>query len=209
MLEGALPFQSAPECAGVNIVFVKGTVGMVNHFVFAFPGGYEQSSLNELTEALNGAVHTNWKPLISAAIVYARVSARGLQSLIDLESTNSFNTGACGQAGAGMPNNVSWAIKFRTGATGRSARGRMYVIGLTDQTVDSAKAGVTAAHGAAWLAALEATRVAAATAGWQHVVLSRRTNGALRPTATHRAITEYAFTNLLLDSQRGRLAEGH
>jgi len=200
-----MAFQSAPDCASAAIQFARGAHTHINRLVFAFPGGYEQSSIDDLAEALDLAVHDHWKALIGAHMTYTSVHVRGLADPIDLESINADHTGVCTISGGAMPANVTFAIKFTTGAIGRSARGRMYIIGAVTSQLSGDTNAYSSTAIADWLAAIEATRVAASVVGWQHGVLSRFHDGAARALAVHRAVTGYSNTNVVMDSQRGRL----
>lgn len=101
-----------------------------------------------------------------------------------------------------MPNNVTAAVKFTTGLRGRSFRGRVYYIGLTNQhvianTIDPGH--VTTMNG--WFANL-ITRLGALDA--QLVVASRIGGGVERTTGISTPVLS-ASVDATVDSQRRRL----
>jgi len=107
------------------------------------------------------------------------------------------------QTGDKAPGNVSFVIKFLTGLTGRSARGRVYMCGLTETQLAGDK--VTTAYGDAARTVWEELAGALGGTGFEHVVLSRYTDGVLRENALPRLITSYAITDYTVDTRRLRL----
>lgn len=101
------------------------------------------------------------------------------------------------------PGNVAYVIGFRTEGRGRSARGRNYISGLPRNAV-SANSTTVAFQGAV-LAFYSDVAADLITAGYQHVVVSKVSEGEDRPTALVQPVTSYNFTDLNLDSQRRRL----
>lgn len=101
-----------------------------------------------------------------------------------------------------VPNNVSLAVKWTTGFTGRSFRGRSYHVGLTiaQVTANAVDSTPLAAITAAWT--LLRTRMIAAD--YELVVASRQFNNAPR---TVGVVTPIIGTSVdsTLDSQRRRL----
>jgi len=55
----------------------------------------------------------------------------------------------------------------------------------------------------------ELSVAAALVAGWSLSIISRRTAGAPRLIGTHFVVTDIDYRNLIPDSQRGRLPQGH
>lgn len=106
-------------------------------------------------------------------------------------------------AGAAVPNNVSYAIKFTTGLSGRSYRGRFYVLGMLATTVTGNT--ISSASGAAFVTAVAALGTDATAVSFVHTVVSLVNGGAPRVTGVATPITTYSFTDLVVDTQRRRL----
>lgn len=114
-------------------------------------------------------------------------------------------------AGGTLNNGLTKAFTARSGLSGRSQRGRTFVVGATD----SAEAGgdpnlINAAWANDWVAIFNAlvAAVPAANAAWSLVVISRFHNGAPRGAGVTTPITSYGYSNLYFDFQRRR-APGH
>jgi len=103
-----------------------------------------------------------------------------------------------------LPNNVTIAVSFRTGFTGRSRRGRLYHIGLGEQYVlDN---NVTAIIAAAILGAYgDMLTGIATTTSSDHVIVSYCGDGDWRTNALITPVTSYTMTDTTVDTQRKRL----
>ena len=112
----------------------------------------------------------------------------------------------CGGNGGNqqLPNNVTAAIKWTTGLTGRSQRGRTYHIGLAEDHVtgDTISGAVVSALLSAYSALLDA--VINANPDARLVVVSYVHEGEPRTTGQTTTITT-ATVNNIVDSQRRRL----
>lgn len=109
-------------------------------------------------------------------------------------------------SGVALPNHATIAISWRTGLAGRSQRGRSYLVGLADSSLDTTAQQITPAaatsYAAGWTALLAAIN---ANVTRSMVVLSRRHNGADRAVGVTTPITSAIFSDLYVDSQRRRL----
>ena len=200
-----MAFQSVPDCAAAAISFTQAGKQMINRLTFAKAGGYDQTDIDNLAAAVDTVVGTTWLPLVNGSCHYDGVEVKGLADIVDLLAVNADSAGFGTASGNALPNNVTWAVRFTTGATGRSARGRMYVIGLPDAQVGATTSLVDVTFAGQWVSAILALGDAAALDGWLACVVSRFTGGAERTTGTYRIITTVSFFNRLSDSQRGRL----
>lgn len=200
-----MAFQSAVQCASAAITFHRGSHQHINRLVFNSAVPYDQTMIDDLADALDTAVTTSWLPLIGNTLTYDFVHVRGLEFVNDLESINANGTGLGLVSSPLLPANDTFVIKFSTGFIGRSARGRMYTVGMCEAQLQGDTNAVTTSYANGWVAAMQATALDVQAAGWLHVVLSRFANGAPRTTAQKLAVTNYSYTNLVVDSQRGRL----
>lgn len=201
-----MAFQSVPDCASAVFNYTSSNVSVINRLTFAKAGGYDQDAIDALATALDLWWAVRIKPLQGAHVTYVNTTVKGLADPIDLYSVKNDNTGPGTHSGNAMPNNVTWAIRFTTGAIGRSARGRYYVVGLTSSDITESTQSVTVSPANAWIDAFSNYLPPAVGAvGWQHVIVSRFTNNAERLTGVYRAVTGYGYFDTVLDSQRGRL----
>lgn len=106
--------------------------------------------------------------------------------------------------GVAMPANVTLAISLRTGRRGRSYRGRLYHLGLTEDRVQASF--VDPAHVVELVDAYDSLRIAlGSVAGRYLAVLSRWENGVIRPTGVLTEVASVTVTDGVVDSQRRRL----
>lgn len=108
-------------------------------------------------------------------------------------------------AGNSMPSNVCWALKKKTGFAGRSFRGRIYHMGLSEDVVSGNYVDSTYAASVldAWNELI--TQAAEAGDGWDMVVCSRFADGVERTTGVATLVTGIVNTDLIVDTQRRRL----
>jgi hypothetical protein len=115
-------------------------------------------------------------------------------------------------AGAMLPDSVTVAVKWVTGRSGRSYRGRTYHCGLTDtmrqhdDLAPAALTGLTAAYNALIPAMSGLDILGTGLTSAALVVVSASHNKAARATAEITPITAAVFADGHLDSQRRRLA---
>jgi hypothetical protein len=114
---------------------------------------------------------TNLLPGMNGNVTYngcsaVDMSAPGQEGVIVPETSG--NTGSGG--GAPLPSNVTAAVSFRTGLTGRSNRGRNYIVGLSGDEItgDSLTAGTVAN----WTSIFNVLGTYLVDLGAQHVVAS-------------------------------------
>ena len=127
-------------------------------------------------------------------------------------TTDVSGGGEVGSDASGSLNNgLTKAFTARTGLSGRSQRGRTFVVGLPVDAVDSGdpnKIKSSAATGYSnFLTGLIAA-IPAANAAWSLVVVSKYHNGAPRASGVATPITSYGYADLNMDFQRRR-APGH
>ena len=171
----------------------------------------DATALGALSIAVRDSWITNMLPLQSSALQLTEVVSTDQTTATGLQDTAAPSTPTFGGSTPNvMPNNVTFAVSFRTGTRGRSFRGRNYVVGLTEDQVagNSLVAGVSAL----WIAAYEQLMADIAGAGWQMVIASRFSG--VDPT-THQPIPRAAgvttpVTTILvvddfIDSARRRL----
>lgn len=199
-----MAFQPAPGCIEVQIrwTFLSNVLGQ-SRFIVLSPD-YDQTQMDAVTSIVDDWVHEELKPILSAGVTYRETYAKGLEDLIDLQSSDATNTGVGGVSGGINPNNNTVAMALRTGFTGRSARGRLYIPPTPVSQMSVANV-LNSATATAWLVAMGVLDGLLLAQGAFVGVLQRVSEGVPLEFAVLRTVTEYAFTDLFMDSQRRRL----
>jgi len=202
-----MPFQSAPNCANAYVQCAQQNVVVGHSLNFYKADGYTQADIDNLAAAVDDWFSTHVLPLLHSGCTYVNTTVRGLTSPVDNTAVNADGAGVGGDStGRILPANVSWVVKFTTAFTGRSARGRAYMFGLSDDDTNVANRNtITATFGANALTAWNALIAAAAAVGWTWVVLSRYSEGVPRALPHPYTIEGVGYTDLLIDTRRGRL----
>lgn len=176
----------------------------MNTLYFRNPLGWSVGALNDLCGEMYLVWDAHWKPQQASTVILREIVATQLEGEIDNQYTLSLPGTAFGSAGTpSLPNNVSFCVSFRTGLTGRSARGRNYFIGLVEgAVVDST---VNAASIDAIVDGYEAVLALNSTLSHEWVVVQRYSQGVLLPSGITRPINSVLAVNAIVDSQRRRL----
>lgn len=176
-----------------------------NVFYFTIAGGWDAASLLALNLAIDTAWTANIKPHLSTDI-----------TLVSVVSTDQGATGGAqdvhlvGVAGssptAGFESlGNTLALKFGTGLSGRSNRGRTYWPQLLATVVSNNEVVTSFANDI-----VDATRdffdSIASDVGCVHVVASYMNDCEWRLAAVTNPVTSYSYTDTRLDSQRRRLS---
>lgn len=199
-----MPFQQVPNTVSIEIRYAINGLPIENIYYAEKTGGYTQSNLDALAEAVEDWFVADVLPHLASNVTYREVAVRGLNDATDLQSVANAAANTAGAAGAAYPGNVAKAFKLSSGLTGRNARGRIFLGGLPT--------GAAAAVGYLQqtfvddiLDALEALKVIFTGLGWLWVVVSRYKDGVKRATAETFLVADVSVTNLTTDSMRGRL----
>lgn len=200
-----MAFQAVPDCAEVVIKYTGAFQDMVNVVHASLSGGYDLADLTALADAVDAAVATNWLPLQDNDFNYVNTTVRGLAVENDQEVVNNDGAAAGGIAGSAQPGNVTLSVKRTSGLTGRSARGRLYWIGMPAVQLAANKNTVTQAAADDITDAIDDIRIAINATAWTPAIVSRFTGGAKRTTGIFFNWVDTVCVNLNMDSQRRRL----
>lgn len=206
VLEDAMAFQPAPDCAEVVVKQTLQGIEVRNILTFRKTTGYSQADLDALADSIS----TNWgsEMLVRqyTAMQFNGVDVRGLTLQNDLFGSSALGAGVGGTStGTPFPNNVAYCLKFVTAFTGRSARGRIYIAGLGTIHAEANENYITSTAQTQLRTAIQ-NICTSVPAGWQHVIVSRTSNGAPRATAVAFEVLTYQTTDALFDTQRRRMA---
>lgn len=108
-----------------------------------------------------------------------------------------------GDLDVAVPTNCALCVSFRSAARGRSARGRNYVPGLGEASVNQSRVSQTKVD--AVKAAYQGLFTALGGLPWTWVIVSRFTAGAPRPAGVVYPVTSVTIVDNVIDSQRRRL----
>ena len=168
-------------------------------------GGITPVNMGALLDAVCAWYAGSIAPRLSSAWSFERGHAQDLSAPNSISLDNALHTAVGGVGGAPAPNNVSFAISFRTRFSGRSFRGRNYLPGIplfdiTGNTMNVEPIGQ-------FLAAYEELLPGGGVlpAGWAWVVVSRFTAGAPRAAGLATNVEAVIATDNVLDSERRRL----
>lgn len=200
-----MAFQSVPDTVQVAIEAQYLGEPCVNTLHFEATGTYDLTA----AQSLAALIVSDWAAGFMAVwssnqYIFESVSVRGLEFVNDFQWTESAGNVAGGAAADPLPGNAAWVVKFISGLTGRSARGRNYISGLSSAVVNGNTLAATAA--AAIVDTYEQISADAAVLGWSHVITSRFTSGAARPVGVNFPVAAVTYSDLDMDSMRRRLA---
>ena len=198
-----MPFIPIPNTVRCELRFTQDSQQVANIFHVWKDEPLTVGDLNTI-----GAVFVNWwsgmSSFIGDTVTFREIDMRDQSSVGAIGIL--YNTGLpiTGTAvGAVLPNHVTAAIKWGTGLTGRSYRGRTYHIGLTEgQVTDNELTSLIITD---LLLVYNELISDMTTAGYSLVVASRYANNAPRTTGIVTPILTAAFADVVVDSQRKRL----
>jgi len=172
---------------------------------FAADGGFISGDIQALADLLAGWVGATWAGEFSQDYTPYLVTVRDLGTTEGELGSATIIVTAEQDDHAGLPGNVSLAIARKTGLSGRTNRGRIFLVGLAENdavgnTVDTTFANTKRDQ----LNGLTSV-LAAAESPFFQVVVSRKPT---TPGGTHgkyTSISEWVVVDYNLDSQRRRL----
>jgi len=201
-------FQSVPECAEAVIEALVDTQPIANVLHFWRPGGYTLADLQALSVLVDNQVNTSYLDNVGAGVTYSQTSVRGLEFINDQTSSTSTGAGPGRDGTLTLPSNCSFCVTLRSVLTGRSSRGRFYAF-PANQAILTADNTVSSTYANAIVDFLLNMRTDAGLAGWTMVIVSRFSNKVKRAAGVHFTVEQITHRNLIIDSQRGRLPQGH
>ena len=203
-----MAFQAVPDTAEVTVVYTQNGEVITNTFAARLPGGYNLADLNTLATTVDNFMPGGLLPRMTVDSAYVRTEVRGLANENDLATEASANAGPGLDPIEGLPNNCTLSVKKASPFTGRSARGRWYVVGLPQNALAGDENAWSLAVVDDVVAALEALRVLVAATVWIPVIVSRFNAGLPRDFGVTFDWIVTTAVDAFVDSQRGRLTRG-
>lgn len=199
-----MPFIPVPNVIQAELVYNWGGETCENVFHFEPDAGVPLALMPELGAHLISWWNTNMRQWVNVTAQLVAVKFTDLTASIDPAMDVVTGLPIIGTAaGDSLPNNVSCVFSKRTILRGRSYRGRIYQIGLSEQHV-TANALLATPRDGIKNAYQMLTAFSTAGASWTMVVVSRYQAGAPRAVGVTTNVTSIT-TDGVIDSQRRRL----
>jgi len=204
-----MAFIPVENTAKVALLFQQYGQKLVQTLWFNKASDWTSEDLNDLATAVNSWVVDELLPLMVNNVSFigstaVDMSAAGSEGVELLEGTPVAGSGGS----QGLPSNVTAAIKFLTGLTGRSNRGRNFIVGIPREATTGDN--INGASAAEFVSAYEALASYLTGLTADHVVASLYSgvdgdgHPIPRSAGVVHAVTSYAM-DLALDSMRRRL----
>jgi len=198
------PFIPAPNTARVRMVYSYLGQELQNVWYFQGDAPLLAADLSGLVDEIHTAWAATMKGHLTTGTELLFIEATALDSDSAPQVTLPVNESGV-IAGPAYPGSVTLAIKFGSGTSGRSARGRMYWPGMAEsqasgnQVLDAVVTAMVSDVSTLFDDVLTAT-------GLTHVITSYCHDKAWRTTAVNFPVITYLATDKNVDSQRRRLA---
>lgn len=200
------PFIPAPNCASVEMIYSWNAVVCENVFHVRKSSPYSAADLAALRTIFDTWDNTTWKGIRADTCNLVRFRSKALDSLGSPFEDYSLPSPRAGtSSAAGVPNSVTFAVKLSTGLTGRSYRGRIYVIGQNVSMYGATNNQVSVTRATAIVNNLNTLLANLAAGGHTLGVMSWQSNKTWRTSGLFTPATGWAYTDLNIDNQRRRL----
>lgn len=200
-----MPFVPTPNIVMVELRCTMAGVPVENRFhvnVFHEP---TPADLTNVANRVSTHVINDWIPNLPVALTIRSMHLRSLHNLNGIEADFPFPVPTNGSlVSPVLPNNVTICVSIRSGASGRSARGRLYWLGLVEG--DVTESTLSGTRGGLIVDAVQAMIDGLATDGFAWTIVSYQSGGVPRPGGPVYFVAQTALlVDNTTDSQRGRL----
>lgn len=199
-----MPFVPFANTAEFELRFTKGGEQVENTLYFQRSAAWTSVTLRAVADAVRTYVTSDMMAVLPEDVTFREVYARDLSTEESFDATSPAVGTVVGSAGEAMPNNVTICVTFRSGVTGRSNRGRNYVVGIPHDALLDPNT-ITGTYASAVISVWNGFIALADdnTSTW--VIASRFHNGAPRTVGSTQAVLSVNLYDLKLDSARRRL----
>jgi hypothetical protein len=206
-----MAFIPVPNTVAVDVIYEWDSQVVENTLYFTKTGSWTVEDLNDLLGSISTTIQSTLLPLLSNTLKLVRLTAQVIDAADGLFQLLNISPPATGSGGdRPVPNNVTFAVQFKTGLAGRSFSGRNYVPGLLEEDVTSND--LNAGTRVGLLDFYTTMGAATSELNFTHVVVSRYSGvdpdtGKPIPRVTGVATPVSAYTtyDAVVDSQRRRL----
>lgn len=201
-----MAFQECPSIAEAVIRFTANSVECVNILHFRFgTTTYDENDIQDLAGLVDLWVQDDYLACISDDVTYVRTDVRGLASENDFFASSDVGSGPGLVASPAATNSVTVAISLRSNLTGRSARGRLFLVGVPTNQIDTDTNFFIDGFAPTLITHFSALGAALISSGWTWVILSRFSGGAPRAEGVGFPVSNVVLVDQRFDSQRRRL----
>jgi len=197
-----MPFVPMPNIVQVEIRGRKDGQNIENRIFVDVLAPPTEVDVTNIADLVGVWMTSSYKTILPSSVLLTEATATDMSIAEGFQHTTAASV--AGTKEGPLPNECSMALSLRSNQRGRSARGRLYILGLpgNDRATENTMSGP-------WLsdavAAGNALRTAINGAGYVWVVVSLVTNKAPRPGGpVYFPITTVLFTDNVIDSQRRR-----
>jgi hypothetical protein len=200
-----MPFIPAPNIVMIEWRMTLSGQKIENRLHLDVAGTPTQAALDAYAQFAWNWWENTYAPLIVNACLLREVVATDLSSINGLQSIYAPDATTTGGVNLqALPNEVAFCLSLHTAFRGRSARGRWYVGGIPNNALNDAN-NLTTAAAEAFRAALQVYIDVFDTGSIKPVIVSYRSNKALRPGGpVYFVIQSVVVTDTIVDSQRRR-----
>jgi len=201
-----MPFVPFPTTCQVELVFVLGSQICENVFHVKQDTDWDAAGLNSVAGTIRDWWIASVRTHVNEFMRLTKVKARGLASSSDAGIEIAVSTGNAGtNTSQPMPNNAALAVKWSTGLTGRSYRGRTYHMGLSASDVYTTTGSLINTSFQATITAAYAALLTAVNIGDQSLVVASRMADSMPRTEGVSTPIIACSVEGTIDSQRRRL----
>lgn len=194
-----MAFVPIPRVVSFQAIWQQQGEAVENTFHYHFGADVTEAMLDGLANTYStwAGAHVGLFDNFSGLV---KMEARDLTTATSLRKEYNVVPSVVGTDASGsLPNNVTFALKRQTGLAGRKNRGRIYLIGLSKDRLQADGQRLATAQANGMVVAYDALMNQQFTDNAADEVIAHKSLG----TFTH--VVSYAYTDLVLDSQRRRL----
>jgi hypothetical protein len=200
------PFIPAPNTSSIELIYTAGAYSMENVLHAHKSSPYTLADLQAQRAIVNTWDATYWSVQRPGFVFLSRIHSKALDTASSpFEDYVLSSARPGGNSGGFMTLAPTFAVKLTSGYSGRSARGRIYVPGLTQSLLSDGYGNVLAGVANNWVTYVTNLISALAAGGYTLCVTSFRNNKAWRTTAVNYDVTSVSYTDLHADVQRRRM----
>lgn len=206
MCTGTHDFIPAPSVARLDLRYLEFGQQMQNTLYFLGTAQWDATSLEDLVDAAIANWAAEMGSTTAIAVQLANVKAQDMEVEEGVAVEKAPVTATYGtRNNEPMPSGTTVATKFSSVLSGRSHRGRVYNVGLTDDMIGgNALNGVVDGDISSNWSSFIAAIIAGTANATNHVIVSYCHNKVWRTTAEITPVIGYS-TDVYIDSQRRRL----
>lgn len=204
-----MSFQRVPFTVEIRVMYELDNESMMNTYHADRGIAYTQAEIQTLADLIDGGCPGVMLLAQSTYLNYLRTDVIGLNSLNDFSATASLFADNGGRANYALPRHESFVVTRRGTLSGRSARGRVFTLGISVNSLDSDEddnSRIFVSIADALRDSVDCFRIAIDGTGiWEPVIVSRYTDGSKRAEGVTFPWLSSDYLTRKLGTQRRRL----